>query len=118
MSGNVTVTLKGIEELTGHLKKCQNKDSIKKVVKQNGVEMQAKTVRNAVFTRGYSTGATKRSITGHSEDGGMTYREGPTTYYSGYVEFGTRKMAAQPYVKPAFETQKAQFKKDLNKLMK
>ena len=116
MSGT-NIKLVGLDKLQVKLKKCQNLDAVKKVVKKNGVEMQAKTVRNAVFGN-YSTGATKRSIKGKSEDDGLSYREGPTTYYSGYVELGTRKMSAQPFVKPAFDAQKGQFKKDLNKLMK
>lgn len=78
-----TIKIVGMEKLESKLKKCQDLSPVKKVVKQNGVEMQAKTIRNAVFTKGYSTGATKRSIQGHSEDGGLTYREGPTrTFYS------------------------------------
>lgn len=117
MSGT-NIKLVGIDKLQVKLKKCQDLKAVKTVVKQNGVQMQNKTVRNAVFTKGYSTGATKRSIKGKSEDDGLTYREGPTTYYSGYVEMGTRKMSAQPFVRPAFEAQKGKFKSDLNKLMK
>ncbi len=113
-----SIQLIGMEKLTAKLKKCQGLDAVRTIVKQNGVEMQNRTVRGAVFTRGYSTGATKQSITGHSEDGGLTYSEGPTTYYSGYVEMGTRKMAAQPFVRPAFNSQKAKFHSDLEKLVK
>lgn len=112
------VKIVGIEKLELKLKKAQDLEAAKRVVKQNGVEMQAKTVRNAVFTRGYSTGNTKGSIQGRSEDGGLTYREGPTTAYSGYVEYGTRKMAAQPFVKPAFNAQKQIFRSDMKKLVK
>lgn len=115
MSGNVKIV--GLDKLEVKLKKCQNLKPVKTVVKQNGVEMQAKTVRNANFGK-YSTGATKRSIKGRSEDDGLTYREGPTTHYSGYVEMGTRFMNAQPFVRPAFNSQKSQFKSDLRKLVK
>lgn len=120
----VHVEIVGLEKLEVKLKKAQDLQAVKRVVKQNGVEMQAKTVRNAVFGRytkhspPYTKGDTKRSITGRSEDGGMTYREGPTTAYSGYVEKGTRKMTAQPFVKPAFNTQKQIFKSDMKKLVK
>jgi hypothetical protein len=34
------------------------------------------------------------------------------------LEYGTRFMEAQPFVKPAYEVQKEQFKKDLDKLVK
>lgn len=112
------IRIVGMEKLELKLRKVQDLEAAKRVVKQNGVEMQAKTVRNAHFTRGYSTGDTKRSITGRSEDGGLTYREGPTTSYALYVEKGTRKMAAQPFVKPAFNAQRGQFRSDMKKLVK
>ena len=65
-------------------------EDVKTVVLKNGMDMQNKTVKNAVFTKGYSTGATKRSIRGETRDGGFTYAEGPSTHYAPYVEFGTR----------------------------
>ena len=48
----------------------------------------------------------------------MTAEVGPTTDYAYYVEFGTRKMEAEPFVKPAWEEQKEQFEKDMQKLVK
>ena len=42
----------------------------------------------------------------------------PKAEYAAYVELGTRKMEAQPYLKPAFEEQKKQFEKDLQKLVR
>lgn len=71
-----------------------------------------------MFTKGYSTGATKRSIRGETRDGGFTYAEGPTTHYAPYVEFGTRFMDAQPFVRPAFKQQVPIFKSDMKKLVK
>lgn len=110
--------IKGLDKLQKKLKNNCNLADVKTVVKTNGAEMQAKTVRNAVFKKGYSTGATKRSITGKTQDGGLTYVEGPSTEYAPYVEFGTRFMSAQPFVKPAFKSQVYIFKRDLQKLMK
>lgn len=37
--------------------------------------------------------------------------------YAEYVEKGTRFMAAQPYMKPAFEDQKPLFLRDLKKVI-
>jgi len=42
----------------------------------------------------------------------------PHTEYASYVEFGTRFMEAQPYMKPAFEKQSKQFRKDMNELVR
>ena len=48
----------------------------------------------------------------------MTAEVTPKAEYAPYVELGTRFMAAQPYLKPAFEEQKRKFKSDMNKLTK
>jgi len=38
--------------------------------------------------------------------------------YSSYVEWGTRFQNAQPFIKPSYDKQKIQFKKDLDRLFK
>ena len=45
----------------------------------------------------------------------MTARVAPTAEYSEYVEYGTRFMESQPYMRPAFGEQKQQFKSDMQK---
>ncbi len=64
------------------------------------------------------TGALKNSITLQLEDGGMTARVGPHMYYEAYVEYGTRFMRAEPYVRPAFNIIKPQFLKVMKELVK
>lgn len=49
------------------------------------------------------TGTLQRSIhTEHPKQGEWTV--GSKIHYAGFVEYGTRKMAAQPYLRPAWET--------------
>ena len=102
------VEIRGLDKLQKKLKKNCTLDDVKTVVKQNGIEMQSKTVSNAVFTKRYSIGATKKSIRGETRDGGFTP----------YVEVGTRFMDAQPFVRPAFKQQVPMFKSDMKKLVK
>ena len=45
------------------------------------------------------TGALRNSIS--ADVGGMEAVVGPTVHYGGYVELGTSKMRAQPYLFPA-----------------
>jgi HK97 gp10 family phage protein len=55
----------------------------------------------------YDTGTLRRSI-GVSEpiaERGTAYLVGPHTSYDAYVEFGTRHMPAQPYLRPAYEAE-------------
>ena len=60
---------------------------------------------------------TRRSINILIEKGGLLARVKPTTKYSPYVEYGTRFMDKQPFVKPAFQQVKKEFVKDLKKLV-
>ena len=110
------IKINGIEELQAKLKKNVTMDDVKTVVQHNGELLDNTMKRQAVFTKGYSTGDTARSIMLSLADGGFTAKVGPGTDYAVYVEYGTRFMAAQPFIKPAFEVVKPKFLEDLKKL--
>lgn len=112
------ITVVGLKELEKALKDNATMDDVKRVVKQNGSEMQEKIQKNADFKMGYQTGETKRSVGLEIKDSGKTAESGPKTEYAEYLEFGTRFMDAQPFVKPAYEEQKKQFEADMKKLTK
>lgn len=112
------ITVEGLEELEKKLKANVTLDDVKRVVRQNGAELQKKIQSKADFKKGYQTGTTKRSVGLEITDGGLTADSGPTTEYAPYVEYGTRFMEAQPFVRPALEEQSAQFKSDMQKLVR
>jgi HK97 gp10 family phage protein len=112
------ITFKGLDELEKKLKANVTMDDVKRVVKVNGSELHEKVQENADFTKGYQTGTTKRSVTLDIKDGGLTAEVEPETEYAPYLEYGTRFMEAQPFVRPALEDQAAQFKKDMQKLVR
>jgi HK97 gp10 family phage protein len=112
------IKVEGIEELKLALKDGVTMKHVKSLIRFEGKELKEKIIRNADFEKGYQTGTTKGSVDLIMKDDGLTADAGPTTEYSGYVEFGTRFMEAQPFVKPAFDAQKKQFKKDLQRLSK
>lgn len=120
------IIFNGLEELQSALRDKATLDMVKKVVKLNGAELQAQAQRNAQFKGHYEgkrfvppTGTLKRSIKGpEMKNGGLTARVEAEVEYAAYVEYGTRFMNAQPYMKPAFNKQKAQFKNDLQRLTK
>jgi HK97 gp10 family phage protein len=74
--------------------------------------------RTADFKMGYQTGQTKRSIGLEILDDDMTADVEPTTEYAKYLEYGTRFMAAQPFVRPSYKEQKEKFKRDMQKLVR
>lgn len=55
------------------------------------------------------TGALKNSISTEFEDNGLTGIIAPHVEYATFVEFGTRRMSAQPYMTPAAEAVKPAF---------
>lgn len=110
----MSVKLKGVNELKIALKGKADMKAVKHVVKQNGAGLQLKAQRNAPV----DTGTLKRSIQLEIKDGGLTAEAEAKAEYAPYVEWGTRYMDAQPYMKPAFHAQKEQFKRDMDRLVK
>lgn len=113
------VQIAGLDKLIYKLESNKNLTKVKEVVQKNGQDMQNKMVRHATsaFVKGYATGTTARSITGHSFNGNLGYEAYPGTDYSPYVEHGTRFMEAEPFCKPAFNEQKQQFISDMKKVV-
>ena len=114
--GGIKIT--GLDRLQKRLKENVTMDDVKKVVRTNGSQMQRKMQANADFKMGYQTGQTKRSIGLEITDQGLAAEVAPTTEYSPYLEYGTRFMQAQPFVKPAYNEQKQKFKSDMQKLVR
>ena len=112
------IKVTGLDELQKALKDNVTMDDVKRVVRHNGAELQRGIQNNADFTKGYATGTTKRSITLEIKDGGLAAESEPTTEYAPYLEYGTRFMDAQPFVRPAYEEQKKKFQSDMQKLVK
>lgn len=112
------IEVKGLDKLQKALKENVTMDDVKKVVRHNGQQLQTNMQNKADFTKGYQTGQTKRSIGLEIVDGGFAAEVEPTTDYSPYLEYGTRFMEAQPFVRPSFEEQKAKFKRDMQKLVR
>lgn len=105
---------RGTKELSEALLKKANLEAVRKIVRQNGAELQSKAQRKAPVANGDLMGSIGLDVT----DLGLTAEVEPTVEYAAYQEYGTRFMEAQPYMKPAFNEQKEQFKKDLDNLVK
>lgn len=115
----------GLDKLQKKLKKNVQMDDVKRVVRNNGAQMHAKAIANADFKGHYEgkkfvkpTGNLRRSIELNIKDGGLTAEVEATAEYAPYVEYGTRFMTAQPYIRPAYIKQRKKFKQDMKKLTK
>lgn len=113
-----SIKVEGLDELQKALKDRATLEQVKKTIYVNGRELKEKMSENADFTRGYATGTTKKSIGIEIKNGGFTAEVGPETAYSPYVELGTRRMEAQPFIRPAYYEQKEKFIRDMKKLVR
>ncbi len=118
MARRTSIKIIGLNKLSKKLKKNRTLEDVKKVVLMNTVELENLAKRNAVFVKGYSKRTTKRSINMAIDDNGFTGTVKPSTEYSVYLEYGTRYMSAQPFMKPSFLVQKTKFINDMKRLMK
>ena len=88
------VTVIGLTTLTKKLKNAEkNLDRMTEMIAR---EIEAEAKRNAPVR----TGRLRASIR-TVKRGDAHYTVGTNVHYAPYVEFGTRKMAAKPYLRPA-----------------
>lgn len=123
--GSHVMIFTGLDELQRGLIERSYLKAAKGYVAKNGSRLQTQAQRNAPVGTpestgipGYVGGTLRRSIGLSIEDGGLTAKVEATAHYAGYVELGTRFMAAQPYMKPAFNQVKGKFNSDLKRLVK
>ena len=110
------IRLEGLDTLSRALKqKSQTSTkSLQRVIRKHGAGLQQKAKRMVPV----DTRTLKRSITLDINFSGLTATVEPQAEYAPYVEYGTRFMDAQPYMRPAYFTQVAQLKADLDNLVK
>ena len=114
MRGKFTMQFTGLNELQRGLIVRSHLEAAKTVVAKNGTRLQ----QGAMDKAPVDTGTLKRSIGLEIKHGGLTAESEAKAHYSGYVERGTRFMAAQPFMRPSFNAVKRKFNSDLRGLVK
>ena len=114
------IKITGVKELTSALQGnvLRFPNEVNQIVAKHGANLQTTTMSNMdrAYTAGYSTGATKRSVTLRKSN--FKAEVQPRTKYFPYLEYGTRFMARRPTLGPAFSKVEPQFRGDLEKLFK
>ncbi|MCD2256413.1 HK97-gp10 family putative phage morphogenesis protein [Agrilactobacillus fermenti] len=122
----VKIKITGTKGLQKALEERTSLEPIKQIVKKHTAQLQVKAQQKTTtaYTGHYEgkkfvkpTGATRRSIALMLSGNGMTGTVGMGTYYSPYLELGTRFMAARPVLKPSWEAQRVLFIAELKKIM-
>ncbi|UPU32304.1 HK97-gp10 family putative phage morphogenesis protein [Pediococcus acidilactici] len=111
---NYNFSIKGQDLLLRKLERNMQKTAAKEIVKKHTANMQAEAQKLAPV----DTGNLKRSIRLELLKGGMAGAVISPADYSGYQEFGTRFMAAQPYMGPAWRKERPIFISELRALVK
>ena len=118
------ISFKGLDKLEKKLIENVKMEEAKKVVRDNGLTLQGNVVKNAgeiTFNKGYFTGNLKQDVADHGlklSDDGLTATVGTSAEYAPPLEYGTRYMEAEPFLKDPFEQTKKEFKADIDKLTK
>lgn len=113
------IDISGVSELRRALERKNRgiDQTLKSVVNTNTRRLERKAKENAHFGK-YSRGNLRRSINMSFSDNGLTGEVSPHTDYASYVEYGTSKMTAQPYMRPAYNEVREQFVDDMEQLVK
>lgn len=104
-----SIKLEGMEKLIRRIDKLKDKTKVQQVVRNNSMEFERKAKEKAPV----DTGFLKRGI--QVKVGNLEGRITSTANYSGYLEYGTRYMRAQPFMRPTYNEIKNQFKEQLKK---
>ncbi|WP_283650857.1 HK97-gp10 family putative phage morphogenesis protein [Ileibacterium valens] len=132
----------GLDELKRQMDPMEARARVVNKVKINGARLEAAMKRKAQF-KGHmepfrmsrkggklhpipvgelrfvnASGILRGSVVSSFSQGGLTVSVYPQVEYAPYVEYGTRFMKAQPFVKPAYEAVVNQFLNDMKDVMK
>ena len=108
------IDIEGADELVRSIRNRLGSDKVVPVIRRNTSQAQQKAMRLAAV----DTGFMKRSITMRIDISGLAGYIVAGAEYSPYVEFGTRNMGAQPFMRPAAREQTPIFLSDLKNLIR
>ena len=118
------IKIEGLDKLEKRLKQNAALSDVKRVVRKNAIDLHKKVVKNAGeenFKKGYFTGNLKQNVSGQGlvfKDGDFSAEVGTTVEYGPYLEYGTRFMEKEPFIKPALDDVTDKFMDDMKKLVK
>ena len=106
--------IEGADELVRSIRNRLGADIVVPVIRRNTSQAQAKAMRLAAV----DTGFMKRSIAMRIDITGLAGYIVAGASYSSYVEFGTRYMDSQPFMRPAAREQAPILMNDLRNLIR
>ena len=117
MADKITIKINDLPEALSMLKKYQSRK--KKQIKDELVIGALKIETLAKQAAPFETGRLSASIAMDDSDLALlVVRVGTNVKYAPYVEFGTKRMAAQPYLYPAFFSYENEIVKAIVRVLK
>src|SRR5699024_6609308 len=108
------IVIEGGDEMVRAIRGRFNHDKVARIVKRNTSQAQQTAMRLGEVDPGFM----KRPITRRIDVTGLAGYITAGAEYSPYVEFGTRYMDSQPFMRPAAREQAPIFMNDLRNLIR
>lgn len=110
---SIKFKVRGVDQM---VRLIANKGKRARIATNRELDLSSKRIeRMAKVKAPVDTGALKNSIFS-AKAGNLTYKVTAPQHYAIYVEKGTRKMRAQPYLKPALDVERPKLISNLRKL--
>lgn len=110
----------GLDELIMSLHESHDEieDDADEILSNNAKEFHEETDAKTkqVFVKGYTTGNLARMLN-HANTGHLEYEITSKAGYSGFVEYGTRYMNAEPFMRPVYEEFISKVRADFERLL-
>lgn len=107
----MTATIRGIGAVVRNLEKAQKQieDGVRKAAMRTAFEIEAEAVSRVPVDSGRLKGSISTQEVGDVIEVGSGVKAGSEVEYAHFVEFGTSRQAAQPYLQPAVEIAKQKY---------
>jgi HK97 gp10 family phage protein len=110
---SIKFKVRGVDQM---VRLIANKGKKARIATDRELDLSSKRIeRMAKVKVPVDTGALKNTIFS-AKAGNLTYKVTAPQHYAIYVEKGTRKMRAQPYLKPALDAERPKLISNLRKL--
>nr|WP_278914270.1 HK97-gp10 family putative phage morphogenesis protein [Streptococcus lutetiensis] len=110
---SIKFKVRGVDQM---VRLIANKGKKARIATNRELDLSSKRIEHMAKVKApVDTGALKNSIFS-AKAGNLTYKVTAPQHYAIYVEKGTRKMRAQPYLKPALDAERPKLISNLRKL--
>lgn len=101
----MTIELRGMEQLLSELSRLENPKYLEKKALEAAAEhLRSKIEENAPNKTGFLKERIEKS---EVKNGEIEVGPGKDAFYGHFLEFGTSKMSARPFIAPTFEKEKS-----------